>query len=168
MTVSVLALDINATKAGIALPSGRLITLTAPHIQPIRNGRVEIGRRLTWWRVQLHDLFDTYRPDIVAVEDYAPAAIGMTGKLRTAEVAGIPRQLAHQHGALLLDQVSPTELKRWATGIGNADKAAMVLAATDRGHTPANDDEADAALLRDFVLDAVTTPAHRRRWLLPV
>lgn len=168
MTTAVLALDINATKAGVALPTGRLLTLTAPTIQPIRAGRVEIGRRLTWWRATLHDLFDTYRPDVVAVEDYAPHAPGSTGKFRTAEVAGIPRQLAHQHGALLLDQVTPTELKKWATGSGVATKDDMVLAARDRGYEPANDDEADAALLREFVLDAVTVPAYRRRWLLPV
>jgi Holliday junction resolvasome RuvABC endonuclease subunit len=165
---TVLALDINATKAGVALPTGRLLTLTAPTIHTIKGGRVEIGRRLTWWRAHLHDLFDTYRPDIVAIEDYAPHAIGITGKLRTAEVAGIPRQLAHQHGALLIDNITPSELKRWATGAGNATKDDMVLAATDRGYQPANDDEADAALLRAYVLDAVNTPAHRRRWLLPV
>jgi hypothetical protein len=42
------------------------------------------------------------------------------------------------------------ELKRWATGKGNAGKPAMMEAARARGWTPVDDNEADAQLLLEF------------------
>ncbi|MGF1660554.1 MAG: hypothetical protein ACFCUS_14115 [Rubrimonas sp.] len=38
-------------------------------------------------------------------------------------------------------------IKKFATGKGNADKAAMVVAMRARGHTPSDDNEADAIAL---------------------
>ena len=43
-------------------------------------------------------------------------------------------------------------IKRHATGKGNANKAAMVLAATARGWHPEDDNEADAQWLADWAL----------------
>ena len=45
-------------------------------------------------------------------------------------------------------------LKRFATGRGNADKAAMMAAVTARGFAPADDNEADAIALLLWVIDA--------------
>jgi hypothetical protein len=42
------------------------------------------------------------------------------------------------------------ELKRWATGKGNANKQAMVQAARTRGWDPSDDNEADAQLLLEY------------------
>jgi Holliday junction resolvasome RuvABC endonuclease subunit len=167
MTRTVLALDINATKAGVALPTGRLLTITAPDLRT-RDRRNAVGIRLAWWDAHLGDLLRFYGPDIVAVEDYAAHAPGMTGKLRGAEVAGIPRRIAILIGATLVDDVKPNTLTKWATGSGRADKDGMIAAAITRGHHPANDDEADAALLRDYVLETLDQrPAEAgRRWLL--
>lgn len=44
-------------------------------------------------------------------------------------------------------------IKRHATGKGNADKAAMMAAATARGYSPADDNEADALAILHLVLD---------------
>ena len=41
-------------------------------------------------------------------------------------------------------------LKLFATGKGNASKAAMVQAAKDRGYNPQDDNEADACHLLDY------------------
>ena len=46
-------------------------------------------------------------------------------------------------GATLVE-VPPKTLKKFATGNGNADKAAMVAAVRARGFSPADDNEADA------------------------
>lgn len=46
-------------------------------------------------------------------------------------------------------EITPSSLKRFATGNGNADKDAMIVAATERAAiSPLNDDEADAWHLR--------------------
>ena len=44
-------------------------------------------------------------------------------------------------------------IKRFATGRGNADKAAMMAAVTARGFAPADDNEADAIALLLWVMD---------------
>ena len=41
-------------------------------------------------------------------------------------------------------------IKRYITGKGNADKAAVIAAVKDRGHAPADDNEADAIALLYF------------------
>lgn len=48
--------------------------------------------------------------------------------------------------------VHATSLKKWATGNGRASKADMVQAAKARGWSPADDNEADAALLLEYTL----------------
>jgi Holliday junction resolvasome RuvABC endonuclease subunit len=45
-------------------------------------------------------------------------------------------------------------IKRFATGRGNADKAAMIAAIQARGFTPADDNEADAIALLLWATDA--------------
>jgi len=44
-------------------------------------------------------------------------------------------------------------IKRYATGRGNADKAAMITAIRDRGYLPADDNEADAIALLLWATD---------------
>ena len=45
-------------------------------------------------------------------------------------------------------------IKRFATGRGNADKAAMIAAIQARGFTPADDNEADAIAILLWLTDA--------------
>jgi Holliday junction resolvasome RuvABC endonuclease subunit len=59
---------------------------------------------------------------------------------------------AAEHGIETM-AVHTRELKRWATGKGNAGKPAMIQAAKDRGWNPADDNQADAALLLDHALE---------------
>lgn len=47
------------------------------------------------------------------------------------------------------------ELKRWATGKGNANKEEMIKAAQQRGWSPQDDNEADAALLLEHALETI-------------
>ena len=152
---AVLALDLSATKAGVALPDGSCMTLTAPKVDIAKKGRDEIGRRLWWWDDQFTRLFWQHQPAIVAVEDYAPRAPGMDGRHRTAEVRGIFVVKAMTWDAAIVDDIGPGTLKKWATGNGNAGKDAMIAEARRRGATVANDDEADAWLLRAMVMEMI-------------
>jgi hypothetical protein len=49
--------------------------------------------------------------------------------------------------------VHSMSLKKWATGKGNAGKDMMIEEAKSRGHKVTNDDEADAVLLLEYVLN---------------
>lgn len=53
-------------------------------------------------------------------------------------------------GDIPLFQVSPTALKKWATGDGTADKNAMIDAAQWRGYEGSQNDEADAFLVFEY------------------
>lgn len=58
---------------------------------------------------------------------------------------------AAEHRAELMP-VHTAELKKWATGKGNAGKPEMIKAAKGRGWDPDDDNEADAALLLEYAL----------------
>jgi Holliday junction resolvasome RuvABC endonuclease subunit len=73
---------------------------------------------------------------------------------------------AHVYGGLLAHltawceaQVIPYQgvpvgtIKKHATGKGNADKAAMMAAMHTRGHSPSDDNEADALSLLHYVME---------------
>jgi len=61
---------------------------------------------------------------------------------------------AAEHGIELM-AVHTGELKRWATGKGNAGKPQMIEAARARGWAPVDDNEADAALLLGYAADSL-------------
>ncbi len=58
-----------------------------------------------------------------------------------------------EHHAIPYLGVPVGTIKKHATGKGNAGKAEMVAAVTARGHTPADDNEADALALLYFAID---------------
>lgn len=64
-----------------------------------------------------------------------------------AELRGIP-----------YEGVPVGTIKRFATGKGNANKAAMIEAIRQRGFSPADDNEADALALLLWALDAKGGP----------
>lgn len=55
----------------------------------------------------------------------------------------------HKHN-VTFEGVSVSELKKFATGKGNAQKPQMIAAATAKGWKPTDDNSADAALLWEF------------------
>jgi crossover junction endodeoxyribonuclease RuvC len=141
----VLGLDLAMTRTGYALvaeDSGRIVRVgeittnpTNPHEQ-----------RLLHIATQVVALVDAYEPYAIFAED----AIGVGGRMRTAITIG------KVHGAVLaalarrdmsVGYWSPGEIKKAATGNGNASKAEMILAARDRWDgvdISISDNEADA------------------------
>jgi crossover junction endodeoxyribonuclease RuvC len=164
--IRVVGLDLSFTKAGVALPDGRLITLRGP---------TSAGGRGTYERLFRHatTVVRTIReadPYLVVLEDYAPHSPGVLSTIRAAEVGGLVRSSLWRLG-IRFETVRPNELKHYATGRGNADKATMIAAALERGARLSSvdaDDEADAYFLRLMALDAYagTSPLDRSRLAL--
>lgn len=57
-----------------------------------------------------------------------------------------------EHHAIPYEAVPVGTIKRHATGKGNANKEAMILAARKRGFNPADDNEADALAILDWAM----------------
>ena len=58
-----------------------------------------------------------------------------------------------EHHQIPYQGVPVGAIKRHATGSGNADKAAVIEAMRRRGHSPADDNEADALALLHWAID---------------
>lgn len=86
-------------------------------------------------------------PALVVIEGYALGAPGRLSLVRLAELGGVLRLRLFEL-AIAFVEVSPSTLKRFATGKGNATKDEMLSAANDELSDPANHDEADAFWLR--------------------
>jgi Holliday junction resolvasome RuvABC endonuclease subunit len=126
--VKIMGLDLSITATGVCLPDGTTYT--------IKTKTVDRDRRITIIRDRI--AMDLWGVDLVVLEDF-PARL----QAAAAKAIGIT------HGAiraLLLDfgvpyvVVPPSSLKFYATGNGNADKAAMILAAYKRGDREFTDD----------------------------
>jgi Holliday junction resolvasome RuvABC endonuclease subunit len=59
-----------------------------------------------------------------------------------------------EQNSIAYEGVPVGTIKRYATGKGNADKAAMIAAMRARGFAPADDNEADALALLLWATDA--------------
>lgn len=142
----VLGLDPSTARTGVALPTGRLLSWSP--------STTDVARRLHWFAGQLARTLTMYQPDLVMIEGYAPHSVGTLSTIRLAELGGVLRLTMHEAGTRYVE-VTPSHLKKWATGRGGASKDEMVAAAGERGAEPRNDDEADAALLRFLGLEGI-------------
>ncbi len=90
-------------------------------------------------------LLDKYNPEVLAIEDLFFVQNVTTG-LKVAQVRGVLTHLAHQSGCTVLEP-KPTEIKKFFTGNGKADKTAMKQMAKTTfklKESPKLDDTADA------------------------
>lgn len=140
----IIGLDLSLTSSGIALPDGTTRTIHPQHVDPR-------GRRLNDLGSQLWRLLEEHRPHVAIIEALPLHAPGIVGLIRRAEWHGcVLRDLRRLRCPVV--EVDNAKLKSYGAGHGGADKAAMVQAALDAGGDPANDDEADAYVLRAFGL----------------
>lgn len=146
----VLGVDLAGTKAGLALPNGKLETVKARHADPY--GRLDNLVTALWGAVSTH------RPELVVIEDYAVHAPYPIALIRGAEAIGSFRLVLWRARVGWIDVV-PTALKKYATGKGNASKDDMLLAAQHAGVDPHSDDEADAYWLQRIGVEWATTRA---------
>lgn len=79
-------------------------------------------------------------------------------------LAGLAAVCHQQDDRVAVIEVNVSALKKFATGKGNADKAAMIEAARDHGFDTDDDNEADAYLLfRYFERNGTQLPADEIR-----
>lgn len=136
--MKILALDI-ATRAGWALSSGEYGAFTTPGGSDHVKGCAAFG---DW----LCDLITTHEPGCVFVEGAAKGGKGFN--LKAYKLMGVTAYICGLRG-LMVVEVSPSKIKKFATGKGNASKSMMVAAAQkiQPSLQPHMEDEADAIWL---------------------
>lgn len=152
-----LALDLSQTSTGVALWFEGEI----PETKVLKNGK-EGPERLVWIRDQIRDLTLNWvvrQPNLVILEGYDFGT--RHGAHHAGELGGIVRVDLWEHGIPYV-LVSPSQLKKYATGRGNASKSEVLQVAVHRfGRTFKTDDEADARWLLDMALARYGLPHVR-------
>jgi Holliday junction resolvasome RuvABC endonuclease subunit len=150
-----LALDL-ATKSGWALSTPDGITSGVWSLKPGRgNPHRSLWLNLMWYLSNMHQVHGL---DIIAQE----APIVFPGRPSGARIAfGLSAtvELFCEHKEIRRQVVSPAEIKKHATGKGNADKAMMVEAARKRwpDQTIKDDNQADSLWVLDWAINGVKT-----------
>ena len=159
---SILALDLSLTHTGYCL-NGESGSITS---------RCRGWDRIAEITQQVFRL--TFGVDVVVIEGYAYGAKGQ-GVYQIAELGGIVRFWLYQH-ALTTVEITPSTLKKFATGKGNVGKDVMIACAIRRFFFKGTDNnEADAYLLWCLAREAYGGPiakvpadqaalAHRLSW----
>lgn len=161
----ILAIDPSLNQTGICWMDGDTFT-----IKPL--SKASPIDRLRDLRAQFKNMWHGLRINLVVLEDYAYSAKG-SSIVQIAEWGGVLR-LALSDAGYTVALVSPTALKKYATGKGNANKALVVSALTNRaGRQFDTDDEADAWGLWAMASDhygqpVVKMPEAHRKALLSV
>lgn len=138
--MNVIGLDIS-TKTGLARPDGSLLRIhlrTPAKSDPGRRQHELVARLETELR-----RWPPFPPALAVVEEALFAGPGVQSALVTAGFRAVVHERLFAWGVEVVE-VSPSRLKRYATGDGGADKARMIAAAQHEGAMPENDDEADA------------------------
>lgn len=145
--MNVVGLDLSLRSTGIADADGT--------VRVVRTSELRGMQRIDVIQTAVVRALDGV--DLVAVEGYAMAARGRS-VFALGEVGGVVRHTIWVLGHAWID-VPPTSLKRYATGRGDANKIAMVIAARDRlGYEGGDTDEADALWLRAIGLAVAGAP----------
>ena len=134
MSKNILALDI-ATKTGWK-------TRTASGIWDLKVNRGESeSMRVVRFRAKVKELIELEKIDLVAYE--RAAGMYKSSIIVESEMIGVLKLLCNELN-IDLACYSATEIKKFATGKGNAKKEAMIEAAKELGYNPKDDNEADA------------------------
>lgn len=142
----VVGLDLSLTATGIALPDGTTATLTT---------KLRGCERLIDLRNRCRKACEL--ADLAVVEGYSFGSRNSHAHA-LGELGGVVRVALHVASVRFVE-VSPSSLKKYATGKGNANKGEMLAAAIRRlDYQGASDNEADALWLRAMGLDALGCP----------
>jgi Holliday junction resolvasome RuvABC endonuclease subunit len=145
--MKILALDLSLTRTGFATPA-RSGVLVPP------KGQDRGVRRLAWFRLQVRALVMEMHADLVVMEGYSfGSPAGQSHSHALGELGGVVRLEVFDHRVPFVE-IAPKSLKKYATGKGNAAKAAVLGAAIRRlGYAGDDDNEADALWLRTMAFD---------------
>ena len=99
------------------------------------------GMRLIRFKSSVKEILDLEEIDIVVYE--RPAGMFKSSIIVASEMIGVLIALCEERG-IQYTAYSATEIKKFATGKGNAKKQDMIDAAISLGFNPEDDNEADA------------------------
>lgn len=97
--------------------------------------------RLIRFRAKVNEMIQLERPDVIVYE--LPAGLFKASIMVASEMIGVLKTICEDH-AIEYAHESATEIKKFATGKGNAKKEAMIQAAKDLGIEIIDDNHADA------------------------
>ena len=140
------AFDLGLKRTGIAWRGDSDVFVCPPPLHRSPMDDIRISARLNWWMECFEMALLPHAGSPVAVEGPFIHPKHINGAMRLVELHGAFRVAAHRAGCPVT-LVSPSELKQWATGRGNAGKAEMVERAVELGCGSNDDNEADAFLL---------------------
>ena len=140
--MKLLALDI-ATKTGWKSPTASGTWDLTP------NKGESSGMKLIRFRAKLIEIIKAENIRIIAYE--RPAGFHKQALIVAGELVGVLKMVAEEHH-IHLACYSATEIKKFATGKGNATKEEMIKAAQKKGYNPQDDNEADAIHLYDLAI----------------
>ncbi len=146
--MNILALDM-ATKTGWATSVGRQ---SGVQTFDVRRGESP-GMRFLRCRGWLNEMLALLGGIDVIVYEQAHHRGGAATACCVGLVSTV-QAFAAEHDVELM-AVHTGELKRWATGKGNAGKPAMIEAARSRGWSPTDDNEADGQLLLEYSVESL-------------
>ncbi len=106
------------------------------------------GMRVVRFKAKVRELIQAESITLVAYE--RAAGLHKASIIVQSEMIGVLKDLCISLG-IELAAYSATEIKKFATGKGNANKTAMVQAAQALGFNPSDDNEADAIHLYNLV-----------------
>lgn len=132
--MNILALDI-ATKTGWK-------TKEASGVWDFTPKRGEsIGMRVVRFKAKIREMIELVKPDLIVYE--LPAGLHKSSIMVASQMIGILMSECEDHNINYANE-SSKEIKKFATGNGNAGKPLMIKAARDLGFDPKDDNEADA------------------------
>lgn len=132
--MKILALDI-ATKTGWK-------TETSSGVWDLKPNRGESeGMRVVRFKAKVRELIDLEKIELIAYE--RPAGMHKASIMVASEMVGVLKDLCIEKNVDLACY-SANEIKKFATGKGNANKESMIKSAIEKGFNPKDDNEADA------------------------
>ena len=97
--------------------------------------------RLIRFRAKLKEMIDLDKPDVIVYE--LPAGLFKASIMVASEMIGVLKTLCEDEGIEYAHE-SATEIKKFATGKGNAKKDVMISKAKELGIDVIDDNHADA------------------------
>lgn len=138
--MKIMGVDPSITRTGIGLPDQTTFTISPPK-------QVTGDDRLEYFADHIGLAARTAATDLVVMEDAPTALQGNAGRVLLHLQGTLRLELKRQKIPYMI--LSPSSLKKFATGNGSADKTGMALAAFKRlGREYGTDDECDADWLR--------------------
>jgi len=142
MANKAVGLDLSLTGTGLSVVEGNKLHFSECYKPKNKSG----PDRLIEIRHKVSEVIDKYQPELICIEGYS---FGSRGRavFQTGELGGLIRVLLHKTGIKWIE-ISPSQVKKFATGAGNCGKDIVLQQVYKRwGMEFKTSDEADAFIL---------------------